>query len=46
MPFQNLEDEFSSWENVQSYLNQNTVSVYQEVQHILHKFPLPRSFVD
>ena len=32
MPFQNLEDEFSSWENVQNYLNQNTVSVYQDVQ--------------
>ena len=35
VPFQNLEDEFSSWENVQAYLNSNTAGLYQEVQNML-----------
>lgn len=31
VPFQNLEDEFSAWENVQNYLSHNTVSIYSDV---------------
>ena len=46
VPFQNLEDEFASWENVQAYLGQNMASVYQEVQSMLHNFPLPPLCVD
>ena len=46
VPFQNLEDEFSSWENVQTYLEQNQAGMYQEVQQISQRFPLPRFFVD
>ena len=46
MPFQNLEDEFSSWENVQAFLNYNLIGVYNDVQNILQKFPLPKPFVD
>jgi hypothetical protein len=31
---------------VQSYLNNNTVSLYSEVQQILQRFPLPKNLVD
>lgn len=46
VPFQNLEDEFSSWSNVQAYLNQNVVGIYTEVQNMVHNFPLAENFIE
>lgn len=45
-PFQNLEDEFASWSNVQAYLNQNVVGIYTEVQNMVHNFPLGKDFIE
>jgi len=46
VPFQNLEDEFSSWSNVQAYLNQNVVGIYTEVQNMVLNFPLAKNFIE
>lgn len=46
VPFQNLEDEFASWDNVQAFLNCNMVGLFQEIQTILSRFPVQKSFVD
>ena len=46
VPFQNLEDEFDAWENVQSYLKQDVSGLHQETQSLVTRLPLPPVFVE
>ena len=46
VPFQNLEDEFDAWENVQAYLKQDVSGLHQETQSLVTRLPLPPVFVE
>ena len=46
VPYQNLEDEFENWENVQAYIKQDITGVHHEVQAISTRLPLPKPIVE